>query len=226
VRVEPGIMAPYLLFGGDHLIVNGEANDQLFGSDMTANFISMNGESVIQEKYDRDTFFSTWNGLTKDENMTNFYLDMFEKLAAAAPIPLTTNHDHLWWINFATKWQFVQMCTLPYIRPRNAVKFTPEYFRNNYAVFYGTEDFQLWSMNNLDRKIKNTWKSYKWLCKDIIYDYTKDAEYRDNKIKRGSRGLLLVYQMPFMQITEKMGEGGFNRDVSLAGHHSPINDFI
>ncbi|KKW25006.1 MAG: hypothetical protein UY70_C0008G0038 [Candidatus Kaiserbacteria bacterium GW2011_GWB1_52_6] len=226
IRVEPGIMAPYFLFGGNHLIVNGESNDQLFGSDMCGKFINMYGESVIQATYNRDTFFSTWNALTGDGAITNFYIDMFEKLAAVAPIPLITNHDRLWWINFCLKWQLVHMFILSYAGPRNIKKITPEYFGTHYAPFFATEEFQLWSMNNLDKRIKGTWKSYKWIVKDFIYEYTKDAEYRDNKIKHASRYFLLLYQRPYTQITEDMGAEGFKRDHSLAAYHDPVNDFI
>jgi len=51
---------------------------------------------------------------------------------------------------------------------------------------FDTEEFQLWSMNNPDSKIKDTMTSYKWPAKDYIFDYTKDSNYRDTKLKVGS----------------------------------------
>ena len=38
-------------------------------------------------------------------------------------------------------------------------------------------------MNNPDKKMKDTWNTYKWVCKDIIYEYDKNVEYRDTKNK-------------------------------------------
>ena len=40
--------------------------------------------------------------------------------------------------------------------------------------FFDSTEFQLWSMNNPDKKIKDTLDSYKWIAKDYIYDYTND----------------------------------------------------
>ena len=36
---------------------------------------------------------------------------------------------------------------------------------------------------NKDKKHKGTWLSYKYELKDFIYKFTKDADYRDNKVK-------------------------------------------
>ena len=70
------------------------------------------------------------------------------------------------------------MRMLAYTSERTVANITADYITTNYFHFYGTEDFQLWSMNNMDKKIKDTWNTYKWVCKDIIYDYTRDADYR------------------------------------------------
>ena len=215
-----------LLLGGNHLIVNGEHNDQLFGSDIVAKFIGMFGTSAMHQSYSRDTLSAFYNSFLNDEGTTHFYMDLFERVKAAAPVPISTNYLFFWWINFALKWQTVSIRTLTFASARNVEKITLEYTANNYAPFYRTDEFQLWSMNNLDKRIKGTWKSYKWIVKDFIYEYTKDAEYRDNKIKHASRYFLLLYQRPYTQITEDMGAEGFKRDHSLAAYHDPVNDFI
>jgi hypothetical protein len=161
--------------------------------------------------------------MTHDSAMTNFYMNMFERLRDAAPIPLVSNHDFLWWINFALKWQLVHLLVWSYAGHRNLSGINTEYLKVHYAPFYCTEDFQLWSMNNLDKRIKNTWKSYKWVCKDVIYDYTKDAEYRDNKTKYGSRFFLLLHQVPFKTIDDTFH---FSMSPLLRDYHEPENDFL
>ena len=223
LRTEPGVMAPYLLFGGNHLIVNGEHNDQLFGSDMVARLIGKYGESAIQKPYARETIQALYADITKDAAMADFYMNIFERLKGAAPISISTNHDFLWWINFCLKWQLVHFFVWSYAGPRAVGHINDAYLKERYAPFYSTEQFQLWSMNNLDKRIKDTWKSYKWVCKDVIYEYTKDADYRDNKTKFGSRFHLLINQFPYQTIDEHYG---FHRSPLLAPYHEPKNDFL
>lgn len=221
LKIESSIMFPYLL-GGQNLIIGGEHNDQLFGSDVVGKLVAQYGPEVIHKPYRRDTFFEFFNGKVQNPSIVNFYLDLFERLATASPIPLVSHFDRLWWINFSLKWQSVFMRMLSYTTPRNVGKVTREYIQANYNHFYGTEDFQLWSLNNQDKKIKGEWNTYKWPCKDIIYDYTKDADYRDNKIKRGSLYFLLVQQSSYNFIDEQMH---FSRELDPAVYYNSENDF-
>jgi len=221
LRVDSAVMFPSLL-GGHHLVVNGEHNDQLFGSDMVGKLIVRFGEPVMHQPYSRDTFFLFFDEHVHDRETTNFYLDEFERLAAAAPVSIATNFQFLWWINFSMKWQSVFIRTLSYVPPRRAARITRDYIETNYAPFYCTEDFQRWSLANLDSKIKATWRTYKWPCKDIIYRFTKDADYRDNKIKRGSLYNLLLQQPSYNFIDEAMN---FRREIDIRDYYQPDNSF-
>ena len=205
------------------MFVGGEHNDQLFGSDMMGKLIARFGDSVIHQPYSRDTFFTFFNEKLDDEASTNFYLDMFERLKDAAPVNIATSQDYLWWINFSLKWQSVFMRMLTCVSSRNISRINADYIATHYNHFYGTEDFQLWSMNNLDKKIKDTWKTYKWICKDIIYDYTKDADYRDNKIKVGSLSSVMQHQNYFNFIDESMK---FWTELDPKEYYNPSNNFV
>jgi len=222
LRVESSAGFP-LLLGGTHLIVNGEHNDQIFGSDIVAKFIGMFGARAMHQPYSRDTVRAFYNSFLKDDAAANFYVDMFERVKAASPVPIDSNYLFFWWINFALKWQTVSLRTLTFASLRAAKNITLEYAMNTYAPFYRTEDFQLWSMSNLDKKIKDEWRTYKWVCKDIIYDYTKDAEYRDNKIKRGSLHFLITQQKVWPFIDEQFN---FFETMDRTQYYESKNDFI
>lgn len=222
LQVDSSVMFPYVL-GGRHLVVNGEHNDQLFGSDMVGKLIVRFGPEVIHRPYDRDLFFRFFNENINNREATNFCLDRLEELRAAAPVLVTTNYLHLWWISFAMKWQAVFMRTLAYTSPRLVPNIDLSYIKTYYAPFYCTDTFQVWSMANLDKKIKDKWSTYKWICKDIIYDFTKDADYRDNKIKRGSLYYLLLQQAPYYFIDASMT---FYREMLSSEFHVPVNDFV
>jgi hypothetical protein len=192
---------PYIL-GSKNLIVNGEHNDQLFGSDIIEDVVNRFGFEAVQQSYSRElflTFFEQGVG----EKLAPRYVAMFEQLSERAPIRLSSNYSRFWWINFTVKWQTVYMRMLSFIAERNAQLISASYLKTYYAPFYNTEAFQLWSMNNLDQRLRNGWRSYKWPAKEVIYKFTGDAEYRDNKVKRGSLQYLVSQQVPFNFIDDQ-----------------------
>ena len=106
---------------------------------------------------------------------------------------------------------------------KSATKINQEYLDTYYAPFYATEDFRLWSMNNLDKKIKDTWETYKWVSKDVIYAYNGDAEYRDHKLKNGSLGRLVRQQEMNSFVDDTVT---FHTTVPLNDFFVPDNDFV
>jgi hypothetical protein len=191
---------PFLL-NKKGLFVVGELNDQLFGSDLVQQLSTRVGEHAIQAKYSRDDLFALWSGDVPDAAALSWYLDLLERLRDAAPIPLVTNADVLWWLNFSVKWQSVVLRIISYAASFNVADCDRTFVERHFFPFFGTEDFQLWAMNNQDKKIRNTWKSYKWVAKDVIYDFTKDADYRDNKTKLPSLHFVLRHQIQKSFIT-------------------------
>ena len=59
----------------------------------------------------------------------------------------------------------------------------------NTKHFFDTPEFQMWSMNNHDKKIFENIDSYKQIAKELIVNYTNQTKYM-NKIKVGSLGYL------------------------------------
>lgn len=209
--------------GEDCYLLSAEHNDMVMGSEKIGKMMTLYGPESIHQPYDRDMvagLFST--ALSGDAMMGHFYVDLFERIRDAAPVPVETNMDFLWWSNFVVKWQSCFHYILLFTPPRNAHKVTQEYLDKRFISFYNTDEFQLWSMSNPDKRIKDTWKSYKWVCKDIIYKYNKDAEYRDNKTKKGSLLPLIGFNPPFRFIDEHMR---FRNDLKPEEYLRPDNDF-
>lgn len=221
LNVRSSVMFPQIL-GTPCLFVTGEHNDQLFGSDKVGELINQFGPSVVHQLYSRDLFYKFFSTKIEDGEVNNFYLDLFERLASAAPIPIETNFEFLWWINFSVKWQSVFLRALMYTTPRNIKNITGEYMQNNYVTFYGTDDFQLWSLNNRDKKIRDSWSTYKWPCKDLIYDYTGDLIYRDTKVKKGSLYHILLQQIQYNFLDSEMN---FFEQLDLSMYYNERNDF-
>jgi hypothetical protein len=222
LQVDASANFPYIL-GTNVLLITGENNDQIFGADVVGQLITIFGEEVIHQPYNRELFIKFFNTKVDNSKMNTFYVNLFEKLCANAPVKITTNFEFLWWINFSLKWQLVFTRILVFTSERNISKITPEYIKSRYETFYNTEDFQLWAMNNLDKKIKNTWESYKWICKDIIYEYTKDADYRDNKTKIGSLGKIMAGNSSYNFIDDLYL---FYKKIDFEEIYNKDNDFI
>jgi hypothetical protein len=222
LRRDSSAVFPYLI-GGKHLIVNGEHNDQVFGSDIVASVIGRFGSEVLHRPYDRAIFLTFFTEKIGDPERAEFFVRLFERLKESAPVDIKTNYDLFWWINFAVKWQTVYTRMLSYTAKRNVGNITQDYLDTKYAPFFNTEGFQLWSMNNPDKKIRDEWRTYKWPAKEVIYEYTKDADYRDNKTKRGSLYHLILQQIPFNFIDQNLK---FYETCEPELYYEPRNDFV
>jgi hypothetical protein len=214
----PAAQFPFLL-GERNLIISGEHNDQLFGSDIIADAVLAFGFDKVVAKYDPDLMRAFLAERMADDKLADWYTDLYDRLAAGAPVPLTTNYHRLWWNNFALKWQNVFMRMLSFAdRP-----LTLDWVKTFYAPFFCTSDFQRWSMCNLDKRVREDWRGYKWVAKDLIYDFTKDERYRDNKLKLGSLKFLTAQSGAVGFID---GMFGFHKQMAPEAFYEPINDFM
>jgi hypothetical protein len=204
LEVRPSAAFPVVL-GTKDIITSGELGDQIFGSPFSAQpFMRMFGNKTIHEPYKRELLFAFYNAKLENTEMTDLYLNLFEKLMRSAPTQITTHFDYFWWLLFILEWQARFLSILQFTPERNASNITREYLDTNIVPFFGTDAFQLWSMNNLDKRIKDTWSSYKWPSKDIIFDYTKDADYYKNKSKEASRSIWEQRTNPYNFIDDSM----------------------
>ena len=94
-----------------------------------------------------------------------------------------------------------------------------EHVKTFYQPFFNTVEFQLWSMNNLDKRIKDHWRTYKWPAKDVIFEFTGDADYRENKIKHRSLQSLLS-KRPYHKFLDE--DFAFRQQMDW---YQPQNDF-
>lgn len=221
VTCESATLFPYIL-GTEHMMTTGDHNDQIFGSDVCASLMGKYGFGFLHENYNRDKLFDFFNISVTDEKVTNLCLNLIERICSKAPVTLKTNYDHLWWLNFSVKWQYVNIRILAYTAARNAHNVNEAYVSTRFDQFFNTEKFQLWSMQNMDKKIKDSWSTYKWVCKDIIFDYTKDEQYRANKTKRGSLSPLIQQQQSFNFIDSKFT---LHRELDVSEYYQEDNDF-
>lgn len=163
------------VYDENSILLGGEYNDQLLGSNLLPLFLKYYDPADLFNKFDKDKLRKIFS--SKQENNVDSWIQLYLETTSAAPVPIETNLDFHWWINFCCKWQGLYFRLVSYFE-------CPVNFEN-YQHFFQNNDFQIWAMLNHSQHF-DKWKDYKSLCKKIIWDFDKDDFYRDNKIKAES----------------------------------------
>lgn len=165
-----------------YILVTGEGNDQLFGSKVLVDHWDRFGlrpwEDPVSDQLIIDHFASNLPRVRAE-----IIFNLLDSVCQAAPIPIDTMYKWWWWINLSCKWQNVFMRCASYTSPENRATLR---LKDNYVMFFDTVALQQWSMANSNNLIGDSYKQYKQTCKDAIFDFNGDAEYRDYKVKIGS----------------------------------------
>ena len=168
------------------VIVTGEHGDQLFGSDKLK-YTILSGDAFTP--YEQILDFVIARKLGTDRHTTSI-IDYLNPLVARAPVPVISLYDYLWWLNFSLKWQTVSM-RLVHGLGRAAADLEQTVFH-----FYKSTAFQQWSLSHHDQKIKAEWSSYKYVAKELIYQFHADEHYLLHKEKEPSLKEVMVSGKP------------------------------
>jgi hypothetical protein len=167
-----------------YICVTAEGNDQLFGSWMMQQLIIRYGEKeIVHDELTHSKLMKYLNSPSNTLQQTEHYVNLLEQITLNAPVKIDTMSKFLWWCNLTLKWQCVYFRILSLVSAKTRMYVKPE---DNYFMFFSTKEFQLWSMNNSDEHIYDTLKTYKYICKEYIFDFDKNENYKLNKIKIGS----------------------------------------
>lgn len=171
-----------------NIFVGGECCDQMFGSSIFAQLEERHGKTVFELPASEANIMTIFLRGTEKNNTLSFsqaaaIFQFYEPIIQTCPVRIETAYHYFWWLNFVLKWQSVYTrlsshCSAEFCSTLR--------YEDNYTMFYSSTEFQLWALNNHNRTIKGDWRSYKYLCKEIIYEFNNDIYYRDHKIKYGS----------------------------------------
>lgn len=149
-------------------VVFGWCGDQLFGSDLSLQYISY--------------FYRPWQDWLVEENCPDKIIQQFEEGLPRHRFGIKNTGQFFWWMNFACKWNYVSNDIITRIGADN---------RAHVINFFEDEEFQQWSINRFPKVTKyrpDDVLHYKEEAKEYIYAYNKDSAYRKNKGKLGSWG--------------------------------------
>lgn len=166
----------------DYIIVGGEGNDQLFGTDVYKTFRDYAGIEGLYQPYNENNITNFFKNSGMSERSSKiWYSVMNEQIQNTRLCEIKNIKEFLWWYNFCYKFQNVYFRMI-------ARSSTPEvmnatFLNTYYFQFFIADDFQKWSMLNPDKKIDKTWASYKKAAKEFIYEFTRDVDYFTHKTK-------------------------------------------
>jgi hypothetical protein len=149
----------------DRIIVMGECNDQLFGSDALINFQIHTSEANAYNKYSVDSITDYFGKFNKQ--YASYWAERLTKSMKAAPFEIENHYQFFWWYNFAWKWNNVAVRILFYLNEdqENILN------ENTLPVqFFNTEYFQQWSLtNHYNEPDKNASpQEYKMVAKQFV----------------------------------------------------------
>ena len=208
------------LWDQSKIIVNGEFNDQILGSDQYMSLVNWRGNRVLSQPWSEQLFvdFCQMKGISVDHS--EMWAKLFLDHVKAAPCPVDTVADWWWWINFTCKWNAVYFRMLSYAS--NSQHINQDYLDNHLYGFFGSDDFQKWSMVDRTHKIQDSILSYKWHARDLVADYLKEDDYR-KKLKKGSLWTLLVHK-PACDVIDSSYT--YHYGINANDWYNPDNSFV
>lgn len=172
----------YYLGSEDYLCVVGENNDELFGTNFIYTITKLDGIDMLQDEPTISKLLSLLNRnklLIVDvdvlEIRTN--INLMNDIVDKCPIEVKNIFTYFWWLHFCLTWNVSYTRIMAFANHN----ISPE---QNYLSFFNTKDFQLWSMNNIDKIDITSWKTIKQFAKDYIFSYHQDEVYKQNAIKK------------------------------------------
>ena len=212
-----------IYFNKKCLIVGGEHNDQLFGTDVISDMQSKIPFDTVFKEYSKDIIMKYFQEHNMSEESSSLWYDVVDNNASNAPCEIKTVHEFFWWLNFNYKWQAVFFRMLLRVDKQYRSFIDDEFVDTYFHHFYSEDYFQMWAMSNKHLKIKDTWSSYKFHAKELIYKFTGDVEYRDNKQKANSLHKLFIAKDTPIALSSKYE---YMYELDQNDLYVPDNDFI
>jgi hypothetical protein len=206
-------------WGKDRILVGGEFNDQIMGSDVYREMVRLKGDSILEKPWSTDLImeFFVDKGLSMRDALV--WSKIITDLLNRAPCPIDTVADWWWWINFSCKWLSVYFRILMYARNDGIIDH--DYLQTYYHQFFGDENFQKWSMARKEPKHEGSWLAYKPIPKKLVSDFMQAPEYMQ-KVKRGSLWSILAYKKSVEVIDDTYG---YHWDVNPLDWYNEDNSF-
>lgn len=170
------------ILSNDRIVVMGECNDQLFGSDALINFEINTSEANAYNKWTVGTVTDYFSRINSD--YAEYWAEQLSTTMAAAPFKIENHYQFFWWYNFSWKWNNVAVRILFYLKESQERLLN----KNTMPIqFFNTEEFQQWSLNShyLEPDKNASPYEYKMHAKKFVADTIKENGFL-HKVKNPS----------------------------------------
>jgi hypothetical protein len=156
------------------IFVTGDLGDELFGTNMY-NTLFVRNLDLIDKPPSRENllvFLKTKEYLYYDEeDDLNSIIDLMNEITQKCPVTIDTIHKYFWWLNFCLMWN------ASYTRFMSFKESIPE---KTYFPFFATDDFQNWSINNIDTSFIHKLPAKEYLSHTYVKDICKQKRNKDD----------------------------------------------
>ena len=175
------------------IFLTGEGGDQIgwLGFTRSSNSIFNEiGWDFLKKSPTADNIIKCLERVCGEKNVANICFEkIINPLQKSALISIDTISQSLWWTIFCVKWQNVYLRVLNNYTSKDFIN--NEYMKNNFKMFYQSDDIQRWCMLNNEKMLWiKKFTDIKKPLKQIIFNFDKNQNYLENKIKLGSLGKL------------------------------------
>lgn len=166
----------------DGVVLTGQMADHVLGSDNIKRVHKEHGDAGINMPWKEamyPIYRQQFGGL-----LAHNFIDVYGETTKACPFPIVTAFDWVWWYGFTNKWQHAKYKFLgykPWVNPQESYK--------NVIHFFDTPLWQRWSLDNHDKKIKDTMNTYKFIIKNFVAEETGYDSYFKKKKRPSLRFL-------------------------------------
>lgn len=175
--IAPTDYYPRIIPTENQIFVTGDQIPQIFGFSFVS-FSDSKHESWISwvlSKFD-------------SKEKANWFLSNIKPWLDKSPVEIKTVFDFMWWLCFSVRWNNNRFKPL-----RWNSSYDKNIFENNIKPFFRTTDFEIWSMLNHDKKIKNDAPSFKYIMKEEIFEFDKNENYLNQKTSERSNVKLVEH---------------------------------
>ena len=186
----------------DHIVLTGEFADNVFGSLTLGMAMDRLGDKTIVHAPYKDYALEFFTQKLGSADSARQYMDLMDPIMQLNPQGINSLHEYMWWINFTMKWQAVEFRILSHARPTEALDL--DWVNTSLIHFWNTELWQQWAVSNPDKKVAKDWASYKWVAKELIYEFDRNQQYYTRKTKVPSLPDMVRFKYVSNFITEDL----------------------
>jgi hypothetical protein len=193
----------------DGIALSCEQGDCLYGQDFGLRSANVFGYTYLRKPANKDNIKKLFIAYGMTDKAASCWYDLYSSTFHLSPRPIETMYDFSWWATFNWRWQWA--FEKVYLRSKDDFPL---------KTFFSSPLLQKWSVNHSQYDITKQ-SDFKIDLKKFIFNYTKDQEYFENKIKHPSA--TLYYAANYFVAIDSNRTRFDHNEFSIKNYYEPQN---